>query len=652
LGGSAPPSRGNIDASRRIQLSDQHSMNDATRPDLKIWRVLAAAAVLFIIAFLVESFWHRSVIKERVMDMADQRLLRGAIIVEEFLRAEQYSAFNPEQAAGLTSPQSFIDTSRILTNLANKLDLSQIYMIVELDGQKRISADTDLVAEAGNEPFSMLYDPIENSLLDFFNKNTTSNEPFYASDELQQHRILLYPLTQTSVPAWIGVEESSEDINRWLDDELRHALWGELGLMLMVIPVGLLIFLPLRRVAYTHRISGLRNSNQLHRDLARNPPAYLALINIDRFNQINAAFGVSDGEHLLRSVARRLERALPDTKFYHLSGDQFAMLFDSPHPHLDLENLLETLEQENDVLQDNEVHVRYGAGFATTSVMDPIREAEMALVYARRHRKSIQDARALEESEASAREHLHIVSQLQTALRTNSLIVHYMPLLNLHDQTITRYEALARIRLPNGDGENLMPPSTFLPAAYQYRLRTAITRAVLTQALEAFRQRSETISINLTFDDLADERQLHWIIGQVSTFPDPARINFELLETDLFIDEAMGRHGLNLLQEVGAGISIDDFGMGYSNFAVMDKLGVQMLKIDGALIRKLDPEEGSEGINRQAKNVIQGILGVAQELQIQTCAEFVHNQNLLEICTQMGIDYAQGYAIGEPAPLT
>ncbi len=627
-------------------------MNNHNRPYVRIWWVLIAAAALFLTAFLIESFWHRSVIKERVTNLADARLLRGAMIVEEFLRAEQYSAFNATQDASLTSAQSFIDTSRTLAKVAADLELSHIYMIVELNGQKRITADTDLVGEPNNEPFSALYDPIDNSLLEFFNKNTKSGEPYYTSDVSQRHRVLLYPLTQTTVPAWIGVEESSEDIDLWLSDELRHALWGELGLLLMAIPVGLLIFLPLRRSVYTHRVSGLPNTNQLHHDLDRKPPAYLALINIDRFSQINAAFGVNDGDRLLRSVAKRLKAAFPQAKVYHLAGDQFAALFDSEHAYLDLQEVLEKIELESDSPQETEVYLRYGAGFATTSVMDPLREAEMALVYARRHRKSIQDARALEEPKGNARERLKIVSQLQTALRTNNLIVHYMPLLNLHDQTITRYEALARIRLPNGNGENLMPPSTFLPAAHQYRLRAQITRAVLVQALEAFRHRSESISINLTFDDLVDERQLHWILGQIASFPDPARINLELLETDLFIDEKIGRHGLNLLHESGVGISIDDFGVGYSNFALMDSLGVQMLKIDGSLICKLDPEEGSEGMNRQAKNVIQGILGIAQELKIETCAEFVHNQNLLEICTQMGIDYAQGYAVGKPAPLT
>ena len=118
---------------------------------------------------------------------------------------------------------------------------------------------------------------------------------------------------------------------------------------------------------------------------------------------------------------------------------------------------------------------------------------------------------------------------------------------------------------------------------------------------------------------------------------------FEILESEGIENYQQGRRFIDRAKHLGCRIAIDDFGTGYSNFEHLLRLDVDLIKIDGSLIKRLDRDP-------TARALTEGIVRFARELGLQTVAEFVHSEALLQRVRELGIDFAQGSHIGMPAP--
>nr|WP_297890535.1 EAL domain-containing protein [Sulfurihydrogenibium sp.] len=120
-------------------------------------------------------------------------------------------------------------------------------------------------------------------------------------------------------------------------------------------------------------------------------------------------------------------------------------------------------------------------------------------------------------------------------------------------------------------------------------------------------------------------------------------MTFEILESEGIENYEDVSGFIKEVKSYGSKIAIDDFGSGYSNFAHMLKLDVDYLKIDSSLIKNIHQDKNSQII-------VQTIVGFAKKLGIKTIAEFVHNREVFEKVRELGVDYSQGYYIGEPKP--
>lgn len=151
-------------------------------------------------------------------------------------------------------------------------------------------------------------------------------------------------------------------------------------------------------------------------------------------------------------------------------------------------------------------------------------------------------------------------------------------------------------------------------------------------------------SINLSVDDIFDKTTKQFLLNKLRSTSHAKRMIFELLESEGIENYHEVSAFIAEVKEFGCRIAIDDFGTGYSNFAHILRLDVDILKIDGSLIRNIDTDAN-------AQTILTAVTEFSKHLNLKTVAEFVHSEAVYEKCKALGIDYLQGYYLGEPKPL-
>ncbi len=165
---------------------------------------------------------------------------------------------------------------------------------------------------------------------------------------------------------------------------------------------------------------------------------------------------------------------------------------------------------------------------------------------------------------------------------------------------------------------------------------------IIQKAFETFRISSNGFSINLSYLDMTNPITTTFIIEKLEEFDVSPWVTFEILESEGIENyEAISKF-INQIKSYGAKIAIDDFGAGYSNFERLAELRVDFIKIDGSLIKNIH-------INEETKIITRTIVNFAKELGIKTIAEYVHSKDVFDCVKSLGIDYAQGFYIGEPS---
>lgn len=242
-------------------------------------------------------------------------------------------------------------------------------------------------------------------------------------------------------------------------------------------------------------------------------------------------------------------------------------------------------------------------------------------------------------------------ARLRRALEEDLFILHFQPIVALADGRVSHYEAL--VRLPGERGGRIAQPGEFLPAAERYGLIAEIDRMVLAKACSLLAAPARAvglapeagIAVNLSGLSVTGEGLLQELQRLLSvTGADPARLVLELTETAAICDMARAREFCEGAMRLGCGVALDDFGAGFGSFQYLKHLPFTHLKIDGEFIRGLP---GS----RTDQLVVRAIVSVVRGMGRRTVAEFVGDAPTLTMLRSYGVDFAQGYAVGMPAPL-
>jgi len=235
------------------------------------------------------------------------------------------------------------------------------------------------------------------------------------------------------------------------------------------------------------------------------------------------------------------------------------------------------------------------------------------------------------------------VDQIQAALSEERFVLHAQPIIDLHTGDVVQCELLLRMRSAETSGE-LIAPGAFLPVAEEYGLITEIDRRVIDRAAE-IAAAGQSVQVNVSARSISDPSLVDHINNAIDrTGADPATMVFEITETTLVSDEPAARAFVARLHELGCQVALDDFGTGYGGFTYLKQLPVDYLKIDIEFVRDLPDNAGS-------RNVVRGIVNLAQGFGLKTIGEGVEDQDTLDLLREFGVDYAQGYHIGRPSPL-
>jgi EAL domain-containing protein (putative c-di-GMP-specific phosphodiesterase class I) len=201
-----------------------------------------------------------------------------------------------------------------------------------------------------------------------------------------------------------------------------------------------------------------------------------------------------------------------------------------------------------------------------------------------------------------------------------------------------------------GDRGKLIAPGAFLPAAERFGLIHAIDRWVVARAIQLI---AETIGpmpqvgINLSGESVVGDHELLRMIEREieRSSVDPSKLIFEVTETAAIANMPEATEFARGLTSLGCSLALDDFGTGFGSFYYLKHLPVSYVKLDGEFIQNLPSSEVDE-------HVVKAIVGVAQALGIKTVAESVADEETIALLQKHQVDYAQGYFVGKPAPLS
>ncbi len=384
------------------------------------------------------------------------------------------------------------------------------------------------------------------------------------------------------------------------------------------------------------------------------------VLDLDNFKEVNDTLGHSAGDELIVRVAGALATRLRESDtLARLGGDEFAILTptgERAEAQRLADSLLEVIRREHAARGPGgrERPITASIGIAPLEGSESLRaeealiNADLAMYDAKeagRDRSEIYGGASRGQAHIEAR--LEWAERIRAALDEDRLVLHAQPVVETATGRATQHELLVRMVDPHGD---LIPPGSFLPVAERFGLIREIDRWVVTRAIRMLgEQRGEgrrpVVEINLSAQSLGDS-QLAVHIGRELRAAGVAatQLIFEVTETTAIGNIAAARTFAERLGELGCRFALDDFGAGFGSFYYLKHLPFDFIKIDGEFVRNCtaDPTD---------RLVIGAVVELARGMGKRTIAEFVGDEATLGILRELGVDYAQGFHLGPPAPL-
>lgn len=383
-------------------------------------------------------------------------------------------------------------------------------------------------------------------------------------------------------------------------------------------------------------------------------------LDLDNLQLVNDTFGRDAGDAVIMRFARLLEEDLPKSAVVsRLTGDDFCILLTHAEDDAAMHHAT-AIRKRGEALRylqgDRSLQVTISIGIsafshATGDKNKALTSARMACEAAKDHgRDRIEVYNLSNESLIQRRDDMQLVTDIQRALDSEGLELLAQEIASLGSKRDRpRFEIL--LRMKGSDGE-LVPTSAFFSAAERYQIMPQIDRWVvsatiarLTEFADLINDKDALFSINLSGQSLGDSEILEFIEDEIQQSGIAARsLGFEVTESAAVSNLTKAQAFIDALHDRGCRISLDDFGAGLSSFAYLKNFRVDTLKIDGSFIRDITE-------NRISESMVAAITQVAKVMQLDTVAEYVEHEKTRKLISELGVDFAQGHAIGKPLPL-
>jgi diguanylate cyclase (GGDEF)-like protein/PAS domain S-box-containing protein len=387
-------------------------------------------------------------------------------------------------------------------------------------------------------------------------------------------------------------------------------------------------------------------------------------LDLDHFKDVNDSLGHRVGDALLKELARRIRAALRQSDVLaRISGDEFVVVLedfpDENAPELVARKILEEVCRPFQ-LDGHEIHVSGSLGLALhpedgTDAETLLKNADAAMYHAKELGRN--GFRNFSAELASRRAHrVQVETALRRALKSDELVLHYQPIVDIPSGRVLRAEALLRWNDPE---RGLVLPQGFIPLAEESGLGHAVGHWVLERSCRQARAWRDAglgdivICVNLSAGQLRDtamiadlKRTLH------ATGCEPGWLQFEITETSMVRDVDGASLVLAKLRGLGVRVAIDDFGTGFSSLSHLRHLPVDVLKIDKAFVADIDgagtgPRRGEKA---GGAAIVSAVIGLARGLGLEVVAEGVEKRSQLNFLTREGCSACQGYLLCPPLP--
>jgi diguanylate cyclase (GGDEF)-like protein len=421
----------------------------------------------------------------------------------------------------------------------------------------------------------------------------------------------------------------------------------------------------LRFQARHDSLTGLHNRRAFEEELgkalsARNgSDLFVLYIDLDQFKAVNDTCGHAAGDVLLRQVTGFLMEQRAYGFVARLGGDEFGLILVGVGEERARElgqQIVDGIHRLAFAWEGRVFHIGASVGVARAdihlnSVTGLLIAADSACYAAKEWgRGRVGVYRDSDDWFQRRREEFAVLPRIAEAIEKGRFVLYHQRIRSLRPGSDDHAEAL--VRMLDSDG-SLLPPGRFIPAAERYNLMPGLDRWVIDAALRQMSlwhqsgrpQPFGQLSINLSGASLDDTDLPRYLTEKIAEHGvDPRRLCIEITESCAVANPERALEFVDMTRGMGIALSLDDFGNGLSSFGYLKRFKADYLKIDGQFVSNLEQDATDRA-------VVEAMVSLARAHKLRTIAEFVATPTLIDVVAELGVDYAQGYAVHLPAPL-
>ncbi|MBF6676147.1 GGDEF domain-containing protein [Campylobacter sp. RM12321] len=408
-----------------------------------------------------------------------------------------------------------------------------------------------------------------------------------------------------------------------------------------------------KRQIYKDHITNIGSYVALIEKLDNNEQGTIIYMRINNFSNLSYFYKSKIIDEFIISFVDTLKLCIKtyniNCEIFRSQLDEFCILYHGNNISLDITRIKSYFQTSNINITNNEntkiniqkIELILGISSNMDSNINRLTQAIWAYKKAKKMDEKIYFYQDNDPMEQQYFKNLDVIKLIQNALKNDKIIVECQPIFNIktNSKIANKYEILIRILDDEG---KIHYPSEFLNVAKQILLYNALTSKVIDITFNLLEKYpNKQFSINLSSSDMVNLSIRQTFIKNLKICKNPTNLFVEILENESIDNYDVINPFIKHIKEFGCKLSIDDFGSGYSNYYRMLEFDIDVLKIDGSIIKRLP-------FDKNSRIVMETIVSFAKKMNYEIVAEFVSDENILNEVKKYDVDYAQGFYLGKP----